>query len=425
MSDLSGIFRQPFAEQVAAWRQRLGDLRPTQTWTDVEAQFHDRGFMVAGAMKADLLADLAAAVDKAVTQGTSLEEFRADFRKIVAERGWHGWTGEGTAKGEAWRTRTIYRTNMATTYHAGRHAQLVAGNFAFWVYRHGNAREPRVLHLAWNGIALPPSHPFWLTHYTPNGWGCTCYITGARTAAGVRRVGGDPDKPLPPGWDAINPKTGEQVGIDKGWGYAPGASVVDAVAATKNKLPRLPASVGAAMFAAMPRSAVDEITREFDAFVTKALASRIERNFMIVGAMRPSWIDAASKRGVPIASAEIAVTDLNVQHTFRGTSHVSYIGTRRRAVPPKHDALDLNWYRDLPRHLLAPKAVILDRSDAEPTILLVYDVPGRKAKLVVEINTFIKKAGGLLNTVQSGRLVNDEDLKSTLGRHAEIIEGGI
>jgi len=31
----------------------------------------------------------------------------------------------------------------------------------------------------------------------------------------------------PPGSDAINPKTGAPVGIDKGWAYAPGASVAD------------------------------------------------------------------------------------------------------------------------------------------------------------------------------------------------------
>lgn len=237
---LAAIFGQPFAQQLAAWRLRLGELRGTTTWTDVAPQFHDRGFMVAGAMKADLLADLAAAVDKAIGQGTSLEEFRRDFRATVDRHGWHGWTGEGSLKGEAWRTRTIYRTNLSTTYHAGRRAQLVEGDFAFWVYLHGNAREPRIIHLSWHGWAGPPTHPFWLTHFAPNGWGCTCYIAGARTAAGVRRLGGDPDKPLPAGWDRIDPKTGAPVGIDKGWAYAPGASVVETVSALSKRLDALP-----------------------------------------------------------------------------------------------------------------------------------------------------------------------------------------
>jgi len=240
VTDFAGILRQPFAEQLAAWRLRLGELRPTQTWTDVEPAFHDRGFMVAGATKAELLSDLAAAIEKALSRGTTLEEFRKDFRTTVAKNGWPGKAGLGTAAGEAWRTRTIYRTNLSTTYHAGRHAQLVEGKFAFWVYRHGNSSEPRVIHLSWNGIALPPDHAWWKTHYTPNGWGCTCYISGARTAAGVRRVGGDPDKPLPDGWDRIDPKTGEQVGLDRGWGYAPGAAVAETVTALSRRLETLP-----------------------------------------------------------------------------------------------------------------------------------------------------------------------------------------
>lgn len=153
--------------------------------------------MVAGATKAELLADLAKAVDKAIAEGRSLEEFRSDFRSIVEKNGWHGWTGEGTKKGKAWRTRVIYRTNMATTYAAGRRAQLLAGNFAFWVYRHGGSREPRILHLGWNGLALPPDHEFWATHSPPNGWGCSCYVVGARTAAGCGALAAIRARPFP------------------------------------------------------------------------------------------------------------------------------------------------------------------------------------------------------------------------------------
>lgn len=249
---VSGILGRPFAEQVAAFRLRLGDLRPTSSWTDLAGQDHDRAFMVAGAVKADLLADLAAAVDKAITEGTTLETFRADFREIVTRRGWHGWTGEGTTGGEAWRTRVIYRTNMATTYAAGRHAQLVAGGYAWWVYRHGGSAEPRLDHLSWDGVALPPDHPFWAQHYPPNGWGCSCRVFGARTRSGIRRVGGDPGKALPPGWDRISPRTGAPVGIDKGWNHAPGATVANAINAVVAKLPRLPAPLAAAVVAEMP-----------------------------------------------------------------------------------------------------------------------------------------------------------------------------
>lgn len=242
---LAGILGRPFAEQVAALRARFADLRPTATWRDLWQAEHDRAFVVAGAMKAELLADLAQAVERAIAEGRGLDEFRRGFRSIVERHGWHGWTGEGTKAGEAWRTRVIYRTNAATSYAAGRWAQLRAGGFALLVYRHGGSREPRPQHLAWDGLVLPADHPFWATHAPPNGWGCSCYVLGARSAAGARRLGGAPDKRLPDGWNRPDPKTGAPPGIDRGWAYAPGASTVGTVTEIiASKVLKLPPLLG-------------------------------------------------------------------------------------------------------------------------------------------------------------------------------------
>lgn len=240
MTGLLASFGKPFKYQVAAFRLRLAQLQGTVKWDDVWQAQHDRAFMVAGAMKADLLADLAAAVDKAISQGTSLEAFRKDFRALVEKNGWHGWTGEGTKGGEAWRTRVIYRTNLATSYAAGRLAQLVDQKYPFWVYSHGGSLEPRVQHLAWDGLILPADHPFWATHAPPNGWGCSCRVTGARSVGSAYRVGGNPAVKLDDGWQTVSPKTGAPVGIDKGWAYAPGASTAQAVASLVPKLDVLP-----------------------------------------------------------------------------------------------------------------------------------------------------------------------------------------
>ena len=237
---LEAVFRRPFPEQVAALRLRLGNLVPTSAWDDIQKAAHDRAFVVAGAAKADLLADLAGAVDAAITEGESLQQFRARFRDIVETRGWHGWTGEGSRRGENWRTKVIYRTNMATSYAAGRRAQLIQGNYRFWVYRHGGSENPRLHHLSWDGLVLPPDHPFWITHTPVNDWGCSCYVLGARSERAARRLGGDPGKKLPDNWQQVDPKTGEPIGIGKGWGYAPGATVSEAINALAPKLANLP-----------------------------------------------------------------------------------------------------------------------------------------------------------------------------------------
>ncbi|QNK69200.1 phage minor head protein [Variovorax sp. PAMC26660] len=211
--------RQRFQEQIDFFRAKLA--LPTERWDDIWQRAHDRAFIVAGAQKADLLSDLFQAVDKAVG-GDSIGQFRRDFAQAVARSGWTGWTGEGTKAGEAWRTRTIYSANVSTSYSAGRRAQLLQPGLLavrrFWCYLHADGvLHPRPMHLAWNGLTLPYDHPFWLTHFGPNGWGCQCRIVAKRAPAD-----GDPTEP-PDGWDEIDPKTGAPVGIDRGWAYAPGA----------------------------------------------------------------------------------------------------------------------------------------------------------------------------------------------------------
>jgi hypothetical protein len=253
------VLRKPFAEQVAFFRGKLGNLVPTERWDDLDRQEHDTAFMVAGAQKADLLADLAASVDRAIAEGKSLDAFRKDFAAAVKRNDWHGWTGEDTKGGRAWRTRTIYRTNAQVAYSAGRRAQLEASGYKFWIYRHGGSQEPRPEHLSWDGVALPPDHPFWNTHYPPSDWGCSCRVTGANTAAGIRRVGGDPEKKLPGDWRALDPRTGAPIGIGKGWNYAPGATVSSAVAATAAKVRHWDYQIAKAFMGDLPAPQRDAI----------------------------------------------------------------------------------------------------------------------------------------------------------------------
>lgn len=261
--ELARVFKRPFKEQVAFFAAKAKNLIPTTRWDDLWQAQHDDSWMVAGAMKADLLTDLHAAIFKAQAEGTSLETFRKDFRAIVERRGWHGWTGEGTPKGEAWRTRVIYRTNMSTSYAAGRWAQLKEAGYPLLIYFHGNAAEPRVQHLGWDGLILPVDHPFWVTHAPPNGWGCTCYVSGARNMEMAVLLGGNPSKTLPDGWDAIDPRTGAPEGIDKGWAYAPGASVASAVTEVAKKMGTWPGSIPASFVADLPVEKADELVRAY------------------------------------------------------------------------------------------------------------------------------------------------------------------
>lgn len=222
----------PFQEAIDYHRQKV-DL-PTKGWRDISGRAHDRAFVVAGATREALIADLRAEIDKAVAGKTTLAEFRKNFDAIVARNGWTGWTGEGTAAGRAWRTRVIYETNLKTAYAAGRWAQMtdpdVVKVYKWWRYRHAWYRVPdraRPEHRdVWNMTVLRWDSPWWATHYPPNGWNCSC---GVETLSDrdLAAEGIEPDDEPPVATRKVrDPGTGEMidvpVGIDLGWDHAPG-----------------------------------------------------------------------------------------------------------------------------------------------------------------------------------------------------------
>jgi hypothetical protein len=251
----------PFDEAIRFFRSK--DLIPTARWADLWKEAHDTGFMVAGAAKADLLADLKAAVDKAIAKGTTLEEFRKDFDEIVKARGWVGWTGSDTDAGVAWRTQVIYEANLRTAYQAGRWEQVQAVKSVnpYLLYRHSDlAIHPRPLHLSWDGLVVEVDSEWVKTHWPPNGWGCGCrmFSIGPRDLAKLGKTG--PDTPPDDGtrtW--VDKATGEAHevpnGIDPGWDYAPGASLSShARRHIEGKIATLPPEIGAklAKVAKMP-----------------------------------------------------------------------------------------------------------------------------------------------------------------------------
>jgi len=162
----------PFRKAIDHFRSKLN--MPTRHWDDLWQDQHARGFMIAGAMKADLISDLRGAVDKAISNGATLADFRKDFDSIVEK---HGWIYKG---GRNWLTKVIYDTNLRTSYQAGRYSQMtdpdVTALRPYWQYRHGDSALPRPEHLAWDGLILPHDDPWWDTHYPPNGWGCRCSV---------------------------------------------------------------------------------------------------------------------------------------------------------------------------------------------------------------------------------------------------------
>ena len=219
-SELVLGMKKPFAEAVAFFRAKLN--LTTARWDEIWQGEHAGAFTVAGAMRDAMLDDFRKAVDKAISQGTTLEDFRKDFDTIVAR---YGWSYNGSRN---WRSEVIYKTNIRTAYMAGRWQQLTSPELRqlkpYLEYRHGDSRNPRLQHVAWDGLILAADDPWWQTHYPPNGWGCKCkvFAAGPRDLERAGKTGPDTAPEI-----KIDPATGAPVGIDKGWAYNVGQAAAE------------------------------------------------------------------------------------------------------------------------------------------------------------------------------------------------------
>lgn len=224
----------PFNEQIDYFRGKVN--LPTRSWTDLYTTEHDYAFVVAGAVKRNLLIDLRGAIENSIANGTTLEQFRKDFDQVVGKHGWQ-YNGE-----RGWRTNVIWETNLRQSYNAGREAQMADPDLRkrrpYGLYRHGDSAHPRPMHLSWNGTTLPLDDAWWATHTPQNGWGCKCkkFMLSARDVErqGLK-VGSAPavdwedrviGKKSPGGPRTVRvPK-----GIDPGFEHSPGRSrLTDAV----------------------------------------------------------------------------------------------------------------------------------------------------------------------------------------------------
>jgi|GEM_PF-1590756 len=156
-------------------------------WRDTWREEHARAFTVAKATSDDVLTTIRAAVDKALAEGRTLETVAAELEPQLRELGWWGrqplrdpLTGETpiVQLGSARRLRVIIDTNLRTSYAAGRWARIqrTKDDLPYLRYRQIERPTSRDAHKPFDGIVLPVDHPFWQTHFPPNGWFCGCSV---------------------------------------------------------------------------------------------------------------------------------------------------------------------------------------------------------------------------------------------------------
>ncbi|MDD3012601.1 MAG: phage minor head protein [Candidatus Gastranaerophilales bacterium] len=219
----------------------------TWDWHDIWQDAHTRSFVVAKVMRKDILQDIREIVEKAMEKGLTFQQFKKELEPKLKNKGWWGkvWIGDGSSAetvqlGSVWRLKTIYRTNIQTSYMAGRYREQIDNidNRPYWQYVAVMDRRTRPAHSQLNGRIFSYDDPFWDSFYPPNGWGCRCRVRALSDEnikerdLGVDKSDGQLSEEL----RLVSKKTGElrpvavytdpltehKIAPDVGWSYNPG-----------------------------------------------------------------------------------------------------------------------------------------------------------------------------------------------------------
>lgn len=293
-ADYENVFKLPFAEASLFFRDKLNI--PTEEWDELEGAALAKGFTSAGAHNSDLLADLRKMTDAAIGGKVDIKEFRKQFIPLVEKYGWRLKGG-----GPGWRSNLIFRTNIATSYQAGRWEQFKKGGIDYLKYVHSDGvMNPRPNHKAMDGVVLPISDPFWTANYPPNGWGCKCRAV-ASTKQDYDAVSPALTK-RPDGWEEL---------ADDGWRYNVGqAGEAEGYKALTDKLETLPNEISRAWMKRFVKEPA------FDRFIDGKIAGefpvavlRAEDMELLGSKTQTVWFSSESVKDHRVKHPEISVDD--------------------------------------------------------------------------------------------------------------------
>ena len=172
MPKIPDWLKEGFEEAIAYQSNKIA--LPADTLKDLEAEYHDFAFVVSGLTRADLASDLLWLIERALSEGLSLEQFTQQFDRLIGRKGWQP---EGDKQS---RLYTILDTNTRRAHAAGRLKQMrepsVLDKRPYWMWQWRDSVQPRPNHKALNGKVFLASDPFWDVAFCPCGYGCRCTV---------------------------------------------------------------------------------------------------------------------------------------------------------------------------------------------------------------------------------------------------------
>lgn len=173
-------------------------LRVAGDWRSVAAAVRAGSFSVAGVFRAQVLADIHAALIDAAERGLTYADFKRDLIPKLQAAGWWGRQPHDPATGEILpgkgigphHLKTIFRTNLQAAYMAGRYKALVeaSDSHPYWQYVAVLDDRTRPRHRALAFRVFRWDDPVWQVIFPPNGYNCRCRVRPL-SAADLAREG--------------------------------------------------------------------------------------------------------------------------------------------------------------------------------------------------------------------------------------------
>lgn len=154
-----------FKEAVQWFRSRIPMTEAE--YQELSEEIQERAFKVSAVAQADLVTQVYDALDSAIADGTTFEEFKEKVGAALEE----SWGGEMPG-----RLETIFRTNVQSAYGAGRYAQqtdpVVMHRRPVWQF--SAIEDDRTSDICGDldGTTLDADDPFWDTHQPPLHFNC-------------------------------------------------------------------------------------------------------------------------------------------------------------------------------------------------------------------------------------------------------------
>lgn len=388
-------FKSPPQDAIRYLEQKF----PKASWayTDLLDNAHDRAFVVAKMVDVDLATTVQRSIIDAMQQGKGYKAWAKDIDKVLAKSGWYDGQinvdAQGTAKkvvtGGQHRLETIYRTNVAAAYEAGRQKVIFNDRdndpFPYVMYSAIMDNRTRPTHKALHGKVMEKSDPAWSSISPPNGYNCRCTIVEL-TQGQIDRYGYKVSKSegklstqvieLPNGKEAqrtlFELDNGAVFKTDVGFNHAP--KILPMQTLFDKAILAEPKFASRVVSQALVQPSIKtQVNQEVKTWVQGVDAKYAKGEFRHVGVIPSVFIETlASEKNFELQTAVITLHDrISLHHLAR-----------------EHKTHSQEWVENIVENLTGKYALYWDNKKNYP--VFIFDIPNSKYRLVMRLNENIK-----------------------------------